>query len=153
MKLPKLFAFRGSPKFTTDGCSGYMTWLWLKVFGHVPPWNGVCVMHDAFYYFGGGKMMIAGKVWPQWSIPFTRRDADAYLFREIKRRGFTSWAWLCWLGTRAGGSQYLPFSWRWRYRENYFAVLVSSRAGYVALQTALTAAFVAGLFLINRYLP
>lgn len=112
MKLPPLFNFRGTPSFTTDGCSGYMTWAWLKLFGRKPPWDGACVTHDSMYWWGGIGTILS------------RRDADAFLFRAILGKGFRFWAWACWLGTRAGGSQYLPFSWRWRYREPYFKVIM-----------------------------
>lgn len=116
MKLPKLFNLRGEPKFVTDGCSGYMTWLWLTAFGHTPPWNGACVVHDWYYWSGGKPISPATR-------QYTRRQADAYLFDYIRNRGYVVWAWSMWAAVRVGGSQYLPFSWRWRYQENYLDVL------------------------------
>lgn len=108
MKLPPLFNFSGSPEFTTDGCSGYMTYLW-GLFNKKPPWNHDCVHHDFSY----------------WSAAHSRRVADAVLFRDIRGKGHPVWAWLIWLGVRLGGSQLFPFSWRWRYREPYLSVLKS----------------------------
>lgn len=125
MKLPPLFNFAGTPKFTTDGCSGYMTWAWLRLFGRKPPWDGVCVIHDWIYWQGGSSAYVP----PQCK---TRREADDFLFRGIHRKGYKSWAWVCWLGTRAGGSQYLPFSWRWRYRESYWKVMDEAATRFAA---------------------
>lgn len=109
-----LFAFRGTPEFTTDGCSGWMTYLWLKVFGHAPPWNWGCVRHDWYYWSGGIEWRTRD--------PYadTRTDADRFLFDFIHDKGFVFWAWACWLSVRVGGSKYLPFSWRWNYQLNYW---------------------------------
>lgn len=117
MRLPRLFALRGEPKFVTDGCSGYMTWAWLTVFGHAPPWNGGCVIHDWYYWSGGAPLTM------KTDDRFTRRTADAFLFDYVQKRGYIVWAWLMWAGVRLGGSQYLPFSWRWRYRDRYVDVI------------------------------
>lgn len=121
MKLPPLFALHGEPKFVTDGCSGYMTWAWSKIFGHKPPWDGGCVIHDWYYWSGGLCQCERPKTCQKYHR--TRREADAFLFNYVRRKGFPVWAWLMWLGVRLGGSQYLPFSWRWRYRERYRDVL------------------------------
>lgn len=136
MKLPALFAIQGSPKFVTDGCSGYMTWMWNFAFGKDPPWQGGCVIHDWYYYTGGSP--INGRAAYQirrlggvdvraahpWHMRvFSRRDADAFLYRYVRDKGYRVWAWLIWIGVRLGGSQYYPFSWRWRYRDNYFDVV------------------------------
>lgn len=32
--------------FSTDGCSGGLSWLWRRAFAAAPPWEGVCVDHD-----------------------------------------------------------------------------------------------------------
>lgn len=117
-KLPALFAFKGAPKFVTDGCSGYMTYLCEWLTGKPPPWNGGCVVHDRYYWTGGSPLHLGGK-------RVTRAQADAFLFDYIKGRGYVKWAWLCWIGVRLGGSQLLPFSWRWRYRERYLDVVRS----------------------------
>jgi hypothetical protein len=129
MKLlpPPLFSFRGAPKFVTDGCSGYMTWLWDLFFDHDPPWESGCVIHD-WYYWSGGQPIIPGS--QAYTANFsagatrTRRAADDFLFRYVYGRGYRVWAWLIWLGVRVGGTQWLPFSWRWRYRERYIDVLM-----------------------------
>lgn len=144
--LPKLFAIQGEPRFVTDGCSGYMTWLWRFAFGKDPPWQGGCVIHDWYYWSGGSP--INGRAayqirraahnerlfnhdggGPKTTSPwhmrvFSRRDADAFLYRYVRDKGYRVWAWLIWIGVRFGGSQYYPFSWRWRYRHNYFDVLL-----------------------------
>lgn len=117
MKLPALFDFRGSPEFTTDGCSGYMTWAWNVVFRKDPPWNRYCIEHDRMYWSGGREGMYR---------TITRWEADMFLFNMVGTRSFV-WAVLCWLGCRIGGSQYLPFSWRWRYRERWLDVITGGR--------------------------
>jgi hypothetical protein len=122
MKIPALLNFKGNPKFVTDGCSGYMTYLWNLVFHKDPPWNWCCVRHD-WYYWSGGVTFQCPDEWAPGPGFGTRAQADAFLFDCIYKRGYRVWAWLCWLGVRAGGSQYLPFAWRWRYRDPYFTVL------------------------------
>ena len=42
-------------EFTTDGCSGGMSWFWRNVLGHAPPWEGYCIDHDKKYWEGGTK--------------------------------------------------------------------------------------------------
>lgn len=83
----------------------------------MPPWDGDCIVHDWYYWSGGQSVRLFSE------HSYTRREADAYLFECIRARGYPVWAWLCWIGVRAGGSQYLPFSWRWRYRDRYIDVL------------------------------
>lgn len=136
MKLPPLLSFKEAPQFTTDGCSGFMTWAWLTLLGKEPPWNGGCVIHDWYYWSGGSpingraayriKQLGGDRVRRTSPLHFTvvnRREADQFLFDYIQRRGYPVWAWLCWLSVRVGGSQYLPFSWRWRYRHSYWDVI------------------------------
>jgi hypothetical protein len=115
MKLPALFDFRGSPEFTTDGCSGYISWAWFAVTGHAPPMEGACIIHDLLYWSGGTRCETTGRM--------TRAQADAWLFDVVRYRGSVVGAWIMWIGCRVGGSQYLPFAWRWRYREPYWDVL------------------------------
>lgn len=113
--IPALFRFRASPLFESDGCSGYMSWAWEKVFGHLPPWDGVCRSHDVLYWSGGAIASASGP-------PASRAWADAFLFDGVAKHSRV-WAWLMWVAVRAGGSQYLPFSWRWRYRERWLDVV------------------------------
>ena len=44
-------------EFTTDGCSGGMSWFWqtfIKPFTKTDiPWRGCCVEHDKEYWMGG----------------------------------------------------------------------------------------------------
>jgi hypothetical protein len=108
-KASPLFKFAGTPAFTTDGCSGWMTFLWLKVFGHVP---------------GGKPLDLYRRYRGRTNRTRSRLDADNFLFKYIWRKGYPTWAVLCWVAVRFGGSQYLPFSWRWRYRERYLDVLM-----------------------------
>ncbi|MCF8533065.1 MAG: hypothetical protein K9G48_08685 [Reyranella sp.] len=88
-------------EFTTDGCSGGMTWLWRRVFHRPPPWNDLCVEHDRAYWKGGTAEM--------------RRAADRELMAGVVSNGHPVWAFAMWLGVRIGGHPLLPMSWRWGY--------------------------------------
>jgi hypothetical protein len=91
--------------FTTDGCSGGMTWLWDILFKKEPPWNDLCVKHDAAYWAGGTAKQ--------------RWDADTTLMIEVAQRGYPIWAMLMWVGVRLGGHPLLPLPWRWSYGFKY----------------------------------
>jgi len=41
--------------FTTDGCSGFMSFFWRTVLRKPPPWEGCCFAHDKTYWQGGPK--------------------------------------------------------------------------------------------------
>lgn len=87
--------------FTTDGCSGGMTWLWRLVARRDPPWNGACVEHDRFYWQGGSAA--------------DRRWADTGLLIAVAQNGHPLFAILMWLAIRVGGHPLLPLPWRWGY--------------------------------------
>lgn len=87
--------------FTTDGCSGGMTWCWRAATGKPPPWNGACVEHDYAYWQGGTKRQ--------------RAIADGLLMVRMIARGHTMLGLLMWVCVRVGGHPLLPLSWRWGY--------------------------------------
>jgi len=91
--------------FTTDGCSGGMSWFWKTFLRKPPPWEDLCVEHDRLYWQGG--------------ISSDRKLADLQLGRAIRRRGYVGWAILIYLGVRLGGSPKFPFPWRWGYGYKY----------------------------------
>lgn len=91
--------------FTTDGCSGGMTWCWRKIFRRDPPWNDLCVVHDRAYWQGGSAMQ--------------RRVADRQLMAGVTLRGHPIFAFLMWSAVRLGGHPLLPTSWRWGYGFKY----------------------------------
>jgi len=94
MKTPPL-------PFTTDGCSGGMSWLWRKLFGKPPPWEGACIAHDQAYWRGGSLAQ--------------RRVADKALCIGVVKRGYPLTGALMYYGVRLGGVPWLPTSWRWGY--------------------------------------
>jgi len=87
--------------FTTDGCSGGMTWLWERLFGPDPPWEGACEAHDRRYWAGG--------------TVHDRRWADSILLCDVTMNGHPIWAFLMWCAVRPGGVPWLPTPWRWGY--------------------------------------
>lgn len=94
MKIP-------TKPFTTDGCSGGMSLIWPRLFGHPPPWEGACVEHDRAYWQGGNR--------------FQRVRADITLMCAVAAKGYPIIAILMYLGIRIGGMSIWPFSWRWGY--------------------------------------
>ena len=91
-------------EFTTDGCSGGMSWFWqtcIKPFTKTDiPWRECCVVHDRAYWMGG--------TWRN------RRTADRQL-RKCVGRAYPTIGWLMYFGVRMGGSPFWPVSWRWGY--------------------------------------
>lgn len=87
--------------FTTDGCSGGMSWLWLTFTGELPPWEHMCVLHDQAYWRGGTR--------------HARYRADVLLRDRLIVAGHRNWAWLIYWSVRVGGHPWLPTSWRWGY--------------------------------------
>lgn len=87
--------------FTTDGCSGGMTWLWRLVTRRDPPWQDRCIEHDRAYWQGGTVEM--------------RRQADRVLMAGVVTNGHPIWAFAMWAGVRIGGVPWLPLPWRWGY--------------------------------------
>jgi hypothetical protein len=102
-------------RFSSDGCSGGMSWFWRAIIGKPPPWEGCCVAHDWHYWQGGTRA--------------DRREADRSLRECVQRQardyalvGFCLvWciAWLMWAGVRICGGPYLPVHWRWGYGWRY----------------------------------
>lgn len=91
--------------FTTDGCSGAMSWFCRKILGHPPPWENCCIEHDLAYWRGG--------YWKD------RWDADAQLYICVREGGHPVWAALIWIGVRIGGPPFFPTPWRWGYGWEY----------------------------------
>ena len=87
--------------FTTDGCSGWMSWGWRFLTGHPPPWDGCCVEHDRLYWMGGSAAQ--------------RRQADQGLMACVIRSGHPWWAMAMYPAVRLGGMFWLPLPWRWGY--------------------------------------
>jgi hypothetical protein len=91
--------------FTTDGCSGGMTWLWLKVKGQRPPWDNCCVLHDYLYWRGGTRQE---RLW-----------ADIKLLHDVIDNGHPWWAIAMFAAVRVGGHPIFPFSWKWGYGHSW----------------------------------
>lgn len=91
--------------FTTDGCSGGMTWLWTKVKGSPPPWNACCINHDFAYWRGG--------------TAFERLEADKRLLQNVIDNGHPWWAIVMFIAVRIGGHPIFPFSWKWGYGHSW----------------------------------
>jgi len=96
-------------RFSSDGCSGGMSWNWRALSGAPPPWEGCCVAHDLAYWQGGTRA--------------DRRAADRALRRcVIAKAGdyaligqclITALAWIMWATVRLFGGPYLPWRFRW----------------------------------------
>ena len=87
--------------FTTDGCSGGMSWFWRKIFSKPPPWEDLCIDHDHTYWAGGTKA--------------ERLEADRELAAGVTLRGYPEIAVIMFRAIRVGGHPWMPFSWRWDY--------------------------------------
>jgi hypothetical protein len=87
--------------FTSDGCSGLMSWLWWTVFGHGPPWEGCCVTHDRAYWMGGTRE--------------ERRAADRRVRECVAARGYPVIGWIMEKAVRIGGGPWWPTHYRWGY--------------------------------------
>jgi hypothetical protein len=80
--------------FTTDGCSGLMSFFWRTVLHKPPPWESCCVDHDRAYWIGGAKRL--------------RLEADAKLMRGVIDNGHPYWAVIMFIAVRIGGGLPLP---------------------------------------------
>ena len=81
--------------FSSDGCSGFMSYVWRKLFRKDPPWEGCCFAHDVAYWKGGPTKL--------------RLEADIELMRAVALHGHPYWAIIMFLGVRIGGPWWLPF--------------------------------------------
>ena len=96
-------------RFSSDGCSGLMSWAWRTFVGCGPPWEGDCVVHDFAYWQGGTRAA-------RRAADRALRDAVIAKAREyalIAECLITALAWLMWAAVRIGGVPWLPTSYRW----------------------------------------
>lgn len=91
--------------FTTDGCSGGMSWLYNNLFHKELPWRDVCVEHDKAYWQGGTKK--------------ERRDADIELMCGVAKSGYPIIGSLMYVAVRFGGHWIFPTPYRWGYGWKY----------------------------------
>ena len=82
-------------EFTTDGCSGFLSFTWRMLFRKGPPWEHCCEDHDRAYWKGGEKSL--------------RLKADIELMRCVAANGHPYWAKVMYLAVRLGGPYWLPF--------------------------------------------
>lgn len=81
--------------FITDGCSGFMSFIWQLILRSAPPWEGHCLEHDRAYWRGGPVSL--------------RLKADTELMRGVASAGHPWWALVMFIGVRLGGPWWLPF--------------------------------------------
>jgi hypothetical protein len=88
---------RPSPEkpFITDGCSGFMSFLFRVFLRKAPPWEGGCVEHDRAYWAGGPT--------------YLRLEADSRLMQYVAANGHPWWAAAMFIGVRIGGVSWIPF--------------------------------------------
>lgn len=100
-------------EFTTDRCSGRLSWFLNKILGLRFDWELCCETHDHAYWQGGTKKQ--------------RKAADREMRLCIIRIGGSWYHWLLaggmWLAVRACGHPLFTANWRWgfayRYRLNF----------------------------------
>lgn len=96
-------------EFTSDGCSGGMSWLYAKLTGGKElPWHGCCRDHDLPYWLGG--------TWRE------RAKADRGLRGCVQNKGgpwYYLLGWIMWAGVRVGGMAAWPTKYRWGYGWSY----------------------------------
>lgn len=104
---PPLFNFEGTRVYVTDGCSGYVSWIWSDVLCLPPVLRECCEAHDRLYWLGVGS----------------RLYADKLLFKCMFARSLFWFPVAClfFVSIRIGGVAWLPFSWRWGYRKPWLA--------------------------------
>jgi hypothetical protein len=102
--------------FTTDGCSGFMSFVWRLVFRKSPPWEGCCLAHDQAYWQGGPTEL--------------RLAADKDLRRCVAGKGHPYWAALMFIAVRIGGPWWLPFPSLRRHRRAWHFSFFEVRWGY-----------------------
>lgn len=107
-EIPALFELKGTAVFKSDGCSGYISYIWVGLLGRKPLLYDCCRSHD----------------WLYWSATGTRWQADMLIAKCIWAKGYRLLALLFWVGIRIGGSKYLPFAWRWGYGYPHWAYVL-----------------------------
>jgi len=96
--------------FVTDGCSGFMSFLWRVVLREPPPWEGCCIEHDRAYWQGGPNSL--------------RLEADIKVLQCVRANGHPHWAVIMFIAVRIGGMWWLPFpslrkvNGKWRFSFN-----------------------------------
>lgn len=91
--------------FTTDGCSGGMSYIWKLLFKTKTPWEDCCVDHDKPYHTGGTKE--------------ERKTADKKLCECVTEKGYKVLGWIMEKAVRVGGHPWIPTPWRWGYGYKY----------------------------------
>ncbi len=91
--------------FTTDGCSGGLSFAWRLLFGTATPWEDCCIEHDRLYWCGGTAA--------------ERRAADRALLKCVRNNGHPGWSLALWAAVRIGGHPLLPLPWRWGFGWKY----------------------------------
>src|SRR2546425_4981635 len=81
--------------FTSDGCSGFMSFFWEVFLGKDPPWACCCEEHDRAYWQGGPNSL--------------RLDADIKVLQCVRDKGHPHWAVIMFIAVRIGGIWWLPF--------------------------------------------
>src|SRR5262245_51509935 len=82
-------------KFVSDGCSGFMSFVWRVALKSAPPWEGCCTDHDFLYWMGGDRKQ--------------RLEADSKLMQDVAKNGHPWWAVAMFVAVRIGGMWWLPF--------------------------------------------
>jgi hypothetical protein len=102
--------------FTTDGCSGFMSFFWRTVLRKPPPWEGCCFAHDQTYWQGGPKEL--------------RLKADTDVMRCVAASGHPYWAIIMFFAVRLGGPWWLLFPSIRFTRDKWYFSLFETRWGY-----------------------
>jgi predicted small lipoprotein YifL len=89
-------------RFSSDGCSGGVSWVYRAWTGRPPRWEVCCVRHDLEYWRCGDAA--------------DRSRADAALGACVGG----AWGEIMRLGVRVGGTPLLPDHYRWCYGKRYY---------------------------------
>lgn len=81
--------------FTSDGCSGFMSFFWNILLKRCPPWEEACIQHDYKYWQGGDL--------------FLRKMADEEVMKAVISTGHPHIAYIMYLAVRIGGIYWIPF--------------------------------------------
>jgi hypothetical protein len=93
---PRATVAQNPPRpFLSDGCSGFMSFLWRMFLHRPPPWEGSCIEHDLAYWRGGPKEL--------------RLSADSKVMQDVAAGGHPYWAVVLFIAVRIGGPPWLPF--------------------------------------------